>query len=175
MSSNPPVATPEAPWYRQAWPVFVFSLPAIAVVASFISLGYALAYRDETVGGDYYKEGLAINHSLALEDKAWQGRIAATVSIDEQGLLTARLEGDPEALDATRQAVLHITHPQESSLDQIVPLAPGPGHTLVGHITALDPRIRWQFALETRDWLVKGSAVLSAGASAKLLAPAPIE
>ena len=165
----------EAPWYRQGWPIFVFSLPATAVIASFISLGYAIAYRDDTVGGEYYKEGLAINRLLALEDKAWQARIAASLTVDAQGSIKAILEGNPETVQQTREGILRISHPQDAALDQVVAVTLAPDRALVGHLRPLDPRVHWALALQTREWRITGSAQVAPGAAVRLFATPPVE
>ena len=49
------------PWYQQAWPWFLISLPASAVIGGIITLMLAVNSPNALVVDDYYKEGLAIN------------------------------------------------------------------------------------------------------------------
>lgn len=37
------------PWYRQFWPWFIFGLPAVAVIACFITLAIAIKHSDPRV------------------------------------------------------------------------------------------------------------------------------
>jgi|GEM_PF-1745423 hypothetical protein len=40
---------PEKKWYKQFWPWFIFGLPALVVIASFVTLYIAIIHRDEMV------------------------------------------------------------------------------------------------------------------------------
>ncbi len=68
MSNTPPVST--AHLSQQAWWCFphvwlVVSLPALVVVASFITLYIAAVGKDPVIDEDYYRKGLEINKTLA--------------------------------------------------------------------------------------------------------------
>ena len=67
MTSTTPAVTP---WYRQAWPWFLISLPATAVVAGLITFYLAARGWDGPVANDYYKQGLAINEELTRSNRA---------------------------------------------------------------------------------------------------------
>ena len=65
----------EKPWYRQFWPWFLIALPAISVVAGLSTLTIAVLNQDSLVRDDWYKDGKAINQSLARDDAAASPRI----------------------------------------------------------------------------------------------------
>lgn len=52
-------------WYRQFWPWFLITLPSVAVVASFITLGIAIKHADTPVQDDYEQHGLTVLHKNA--------------------------------------------------------------------------------------------------------------
>jgi hypothetical protein len=84
------------PWYRQPWPWFVFSLPAVAVVGSLITAAVAVRTNDEVVAPDYYRRGLAINEQLAKRDRA--EALGVSVQLAPSGLhagdrVTLRIAG----------------------------------------------------------------------------------
>jgi hypothetical protein len=81
---------PDAPWWKFPLVWMVIAGPAIVVVAGFVTLWLALRAPDPLVAGDYYRQGLEINKTLAAKDKALmpavQGRNhAATPLPDESG------------------------------------------------------------------------------------------
>src|SRR5690606_32563701 len=67
MQSTSPEQTP---WWRQLWPWFLISLPACAVIASLVTLWLAMDSADSLVVDDYYREGRAINRTIARDARA---------------------------------------------------------------------------------------------------------
>jgi hypothetical protein len=72
------------PWYRQPWPWFLISLPAVAVVGSVATAVVAVKTNDEVVAADYYKRGLAINDEIKRADRG--AALGITVQIETAGL-----------------------------------------------------------------------------------------
>jgi len=58
------------PWYRQAWPWLLMLMPAVAVIGGAITIYLAINSNHALVVGEYWREGKAINHSLAKEAHA---------------------------------------------------------------------------------------------------------
>jgi uncharacterized protein len=124
------------PWYREPWVWFVAGLPAVAVVASFTALGFAIATDDGVVAEDYYKQGLAVNQVLRREARARELRLAATAKFSGDSV-TIALSGAKEA--ALR---LRLIHPTRSGLDQTVVLrATGPAYEGRLAVTDGEPRL----------------------------------
>jgi len=57
-------------WYKEPWAWFIFTLPAIAVVAGITTYFIANHNPDPMVVGDYYKKGKAINLELSKMKQA---------------------------------------------------------------------------------------------------------
>ena len=84
------------PWYRQFWPWFIIALPASAVIAGLTTVYIAFDEPDGLVVDDYYKEGLAINQTLARDQRAAQLGLSA--------LVTPGGKGDEFSVDLRRGA-----------------------------------------------------------------------
>lgn len=112
------------PWYRQFWPWFLIAIPAISMVAGITMIVVSLKGADQMVIDDYYKEGLAINENLALDEYASERGLGATVRFDlETGeVFVESLRGDYDWPDTLQ---LRLLHPMAQELDQTVILARG--------------------------------------------------
>lgn len=108
------------PWYREPWPWFLISLPAIAVIAGLTTVWIAVTSADGLVVGDYYKAGLAINQTLARDDAAHALALTATLQSDK-GELTLTLAGRLQTYPARLNLLL--THPTRQGLDQTLVLS----------------------------------------------------
>lgn len=107
------------PWYREPWPWFLMSLPAIAVAAGLTTVWIAYESADGLVVGDYYKEGLAINQTLERDDAAHALALAATVK-SEDGALVLSLAGHLTAYPD--QLILTLAHPTHQGMDHTLTL-----------------------------------------------------
>jgi hypothetical protein len=99
------MTTPQSdlkPWYWQLWPWLLIALPGSVVVASIITLFIAIDSADDIVADDYYKQGLAINRTLAADERAQTLQLRAELGIDAK----------TQALSLTLQGQLHPT-PQQ--------------------------------------------------------------
>ena len=110
---------------------------------------------DGLVVDDYYKEGLAINEDKQLVRKAAALEISAELSLDENGIVQARL---PEQVAALPFLMLTLTHPGDASKDLELPLA-NVGNAL---FTSKDPitgtGINWHVLITPpdTDWKLRG-------------------
>lgn len=57
------------PWWKFGYAWLVIGGPLVAVVASFVTLYYAISYADPVVE-DYYVKGININKSLEVQSDA---------------------------------------------------------------------------------------------------------
>lgn len=147
MSEAAPRTTP---WHRQRWPWLLMLGPAIAVVASFLSLWFAATTEDGLVADDYYKRGLAINRKLERADRAAALGVAATVDVDATGNARVALSAnDAAALPVSVR--LSVLHPTREGFDHRGELVRGPDGTYVGQVTPIAPG-RWLVAVETDEW-----------------------
>lgn len=141
------------PWYREPWPWFLISLPAIAVVAGLTTVWIAYRTADGLVVGDYYKAGLAINQTLAREDAARALGMTATLST-EDGMLALSLPSDLKTYP--EQLILTLAHPTRQGMDQILTLHhAGSGHYRVAlpglhagkwHLELTDAATTWRLS-----------------------------
>lgn len=67
-----PKPTDTKPWYQHFWPVFIFSLMGIVIIACLFMVKLAIEHPDPVIESDYYKQGLTINQRLPEQvlDKA---------------------------------------------------------------------------------------------------------
>jgi len=141
------------PWYRQAWPWFLISLPASAVVGGIITLMLAVTSPNALVVDDYYKEGLAINQE--------KQRLANADRMDMTGLL--RSDGKLLTLSLTSQPAvsepvlaLSIIHSTRAELDRQLTLQRMPDGRYAAELAML-PTGNWYLRLQAGDasWQIR--------------------
>ena len=156
-------------WYRQAWPWFLIALPATAVVAGFATLWFAVTSNDGLVVDDYYKQGLAIQKTMARGGEAARLGLEADISISAEQV-TVRLTSTQAAVlpDAL---FLTITHPTRSHMDQHVSLVGRDGN-YTARIQPLHTG-RWHLLLEdeSRAWRLTGTTDLPTETEVRLIPP----
>ena len=149
---------PIIPWYKQFWPWFVISIPAITVVAGISMVFTAFQNRDAMVVDDYYKTGLAINATLARDKQAEQLGLQAIGRINKdnkQVILT--LYGQNSA----KKLYLSLTHPTSSQQDMRISLnAEKNSKQYTGQLPVL-PQEKRYLLLEPEDksWRLTGHAM----------------
>jgi uncharacterized protein len=148
------------PWYRQGWPWFLIALPAIAVIAGGVTLWLAVSTSDGLVVDDYYKQGLAIQQTMARSQRAADLGLQAQLRIRADSLelqLTAKQgEGVPDRVRLT------FSHPTRVGLDQSLILEGRQGNYSGPHRNL--PSGRWDVQIEdeARTWRLNGAANLPA-------------
>lgn len=149
--TNPP------PWYRQFWPWMLIALPGSAVIASIATLIIAVQNPDGLVAGDYYKQGLAINQTLARERHARFLGLQAQGQIGPEGQVRLALQGKQPL--AAQRLKLSLLHPTRANQDQIVWLQPEAGDSASFRGTTDTPQAgRWHVLLEPEggQWRLSG-------------------
>lgn len=132
------------PWYREPWPWLLMAGPAVVVVAGFVTLYLAMTGEDGLVVDDYYKRGLAINFTLAREERARALGVSATLELSPQR--DGALVGMAGVTDRSSRMRLRLVHPTRVGQDQSVtlvylprgayaaalkPVAPGTWHVVI--------------------------------------------
>lgn len=150
-----------APWYRHRWPWYLMAGPALVVVASLVTLRLAIVSNDGLVTEDYYKKGLAINQTLALDDRARKLGLEAGLLLKLDSI-SIRIGSKAAGFSLPNQLRVTITHPTRAGLDQsqVLPLQggrysgkfklPAAGHWLV------------QLEDDAGTWRMLGNIVLPA-------------
>lgn len=125
------------PWYREPWPWFLMSLPAIAIVAGVVTLAIAIATEDGLVADDYYKQGLAVNQVLRRDARARELHLSASASL-AGAEVRVTLRGTKEMPPELR---LRLVHPTRSGRDQAVALRAAEG-VYQGRMTSVNGQPR---------------------------------
>lgn len=146
------------PWYRQAWPWFLISLPAAAVLAG--SATWYLAWRsnDGLVAQNYYKQGLEINRSIESQQLARQLGLSAVLQMPD-GKIHLRLSAVRE-ITLPPKLVLNIISPAREGFDKRVELLRN-GDAYEAPLPVLTPG-HWNLSLadEAGTWSILGTAIL---------------
>jgi uncharacterized protein len=161
---NSTIAETPAPWYRQTWPWFLMSGPAIVVVAGFFTLHLALASQDGLVVDDYYKQGKAINQSLKRDDVARAAGLSATVEFDQASDIVRVNVTRSDTGSLPNSLALLLAHATRSGLDRKIALteiAPNSGR----YRGTLQPLVggKWTVLLEDREktWRLQREVLIS--------------
>jgi hypothetical protein len=111
------------PWYRQFWPWFLIALPAISVVAGLTTLAIAIRNQDSLVRDDWYKDGKAINQSLARDGEATRQGMSAELQIDAMTGEVTVLVSRQRKTSSAPVSPLTLSHPTLAEQDQ-TPFSP---------------------------------------------------
>lgn len=147
------------PWYREPWPWFLMSGPAIVIIAALVTAWIAIKSSDGLVTEDYYKQGLAAGETLSRSKRAEELGITAGLRLSNDQVrirLHSRQAELPAALAVT------LSHPTRAGIDQKVLLKPA-GDYFVGQLN-LPASGHWLVLVEdeARTWRVMGSVMLPA-------------
>jgi hypothetical protein len=152
-------AGPERSWYRQFWPWFLIALPLASVLGGVATLFIAMHDPDGLVVGDYYRQGLAINRTLAREEHARRMGLAGALRIDmETGDVLLDINSD-KPLNAVPLR-LRFTHATRAHHDLEVTLSPLTAARYAGRIPEPLRPGGWLLALSPtdEDWRITGRA-----------------
>ena len=155
------------PWYRQPWPWIIISLPATSVVVGMTLLYFAITSADGLVVDDYYRQGRAIDQTMARSLLAGDLGLVADLSVRTDRVsvnLSAHNSADlPEAL------IFTIIHPTRAGMDQAVRLAGNSG-VYSGPIDPINiGRWRIQIEDESRSWRLNGAVNLPAETEKRII------
>lgn len=144
------------PWYREPWPWLLMAGPAAVVVAGFATLYLAVTSEDGLVVDDYYRRGLAINSTLAREERARTLGLSATLELSpRRDRVQVRLAG---ATGRPLPLRLRLVHPTRVGQDQSVTLL---YHPVEAYAAALKPveSGTWHVVIEDQaaGWRLAGT------------------
>ena len=109
------------PWYREPWPWLIMVLPVTAIVAGAVTLWLAVRSNDGLVADDYYRQGLAINRSLARDERAGALELAARLRIVQDAIEVTMSAREGAVLPPElRLKLAHATRPR---MDRTITLA----------------------------------------------------
>jgi hypothetical protein len=155
------------PWYRQKWPWILIGIPGTSVVLGFMLLYFAITTADGLVVDDYYRQGRAIDQTMARSLLAGDLGLVADISVRSERVsvqLSANdVTGLPESLIVT------IIHPTRAGMDQVLRLA-GTAGEYSGPVAPLAIGYwRIQIEDESRSWRLNGAVNLPAETEKRIL------
>ncbi len=104
------------PWYREPWPWLLMLGPAVVVVAAVVTLWLAVVSNDGLVADDYYKQGIAINQTLARSDRAKALALSAKLRVTADRVRVILAAGAGHATPSRLR--ITFSHPTRGGLDQ---------------------------------------------------------
>ena len=158
---NNRLTTTIEPWYRHRWPWLLMLGPFVVIVAAAITVYLAVISNDGLVDDDYYKQGLAINQTLARANAAQERGLVGQVkfSADEISVgLSAR-----SGVELPSKLLVTLAHPTKGGLDQQLVLERS-GDLYRGAVRAALSSAHWKVLIEdeSRCWRLSGTAFLPA-------------
>ncbi|BDX06540.1 FixH family protein [Planctobacterium marinum] len=96
-------------WYKQFWPWFLITVPAVSIVLGFTIVYLAITSENSMVSDDYYKEGKAINQSISKKRMAKQLNLVAGLTIEEDSVKVNFKQALPPDSAAIKLDFFHAT------------------------------------------------------------------
>ena len=142
------------PWYRQRWPWILMAMPATSMVLGFFLLFMAIKTDDGLVVDDYYRQGRAIDQTIARSAIAAERGLAANVQLRADSVLVALDANEGVALPD--ELIVTIIHPTRAGFDQALRLKRVDG-VYAGALAPLSIG-RWHVQIEdaAREWRLHG-------------------
>lgn len=109
----------ERPWYKQGWPWFLISFPAMSVVLGLNMLYLASQTNNSLVVDDYYKQGKLISQLSVRDQLAAQLQLSAEVRAAHEGIVVqlSRLSSSVQAFNYPAELSLRWVHVTQSQKD----------------------------------------------------------
>lgn len=151
------VNSPSPPWYKQRWPWILMSLPAVSVVLGSTLLYFAITTNDGLVVDDYYRQGRAIDQTIARATHASELGLVADMSIRSEAV-SIRLTANEE-VELPAELLVSFLHPTRAGFDQMLRLPQAGDGEYSGGIAPLSIG-RWRIQIEDgeREWRLHGDA-----------------
>ncbi|WP_374245670.1 FixH family protein [Zoogloea sp.] len=148
------------PWYKEPWTWLLMLMPATAIVAGFITLWLAIKSFDGLVADDYYKQGLAINQTLAKVIAARENGLVGVVRFSAENIVV-ELRAKP-GIELPTRLLFTLAHPTKGGLDQQFFLERRDDGRYLGVVTAAIASAHWKVLLEdeAQSWRLSGTAFL---------------
>ena len=121
--ASKPGKTDLLPWYKYPWPWILMAIPLSAVLFGILMLTMVTQHPDDLVADNYYQDGMAINQSLAMDDKARAMGVSA-VLVTDAGVYDFVVSGATDSV-----IVLQLFHVTDKERDKRLMLYPGAAST----------------------------------------------
>lgn len=146
------------PWYKQRWPWLLMVMPTISIILGSMLLYFAITTNDGLVVDDYYRQGRAIDQTIARSVVAADKGLAADVVLRAGDI---RIELDArEGVELPSELIVTIIHPTRAGFDQVLRLARVDGQ-YTGPVAPMTLG-RWHVQIEDpeRAWRLHGDVRL---------------
>lgn len=155
-------------WYRQPLVLMLIALPALVVVASFVTLYLALRSDDGLVEDDYYQRGKEINRVLD-RDRAAQayGLHARLVMEPARHRIAVRLDTATKLSPVPQRLTLKLLYATRAGLDRTVSLVREADGEYDGVLPML-AQGHWYVQLAAADWRLTGGLRVPGGDTVEL-------
>lgn len=149
------------PWYREPWPWILMAGPVIVIVAALYTAYLAVSSSDGLVADDYYKQGLAVNKTIASSEYAQKHGLAVALRVTPDGF-AMRLTAADKDFVPPKSLVVTLSHPTRAGLDQ-TRVFERVGEDYVGKLR-LPASGHWLVLIEDepKSWRLMGNVVLPA-------------
>jgi len=150
---TPSLATPK-PWFRHPEPWLLLAAPFAAIIAGGFTWWIAAHSNNSLVVDDYYKQGKAINQTLARDQRSAELGLRAKLTVDaaiQRAALTLSAASEATLLpDAVR---VHLIHATRAELDHQLWLQRSADGRWLGAF-AVPAAGRWQVQIDdgTGQW-----------------------
>jgi len=151
------------PWYKQFWPWFLVFFPALAVVAGIATIIIAVKSDDGLVEENYYKAGLAINQTIADEERAKVLGLSAQMDINtESRQINLKLNSTGTHEIVKQRLMLKLIHPTIKGRDVTIPLQAQSTGIFHGFLDTLPVKGRWYVTLtpEDKSWRISDEMLI---------------
>ncbi len=154
------------PWYKQAWPWVLISLPIISVIVNMVLISLALDTEDTLVVDDYYKKGKGINQELSRVEYAKRLGVDLEINIRDTSVELIFLDYEPTDRTAL---TLSLRHKTLASKDQIIALTSDASGVYRGKLKSV-PVGKWSITVEPFDkqWKVQETRVIANNSQLRL-------
>lgn len=150
-AANPPSPRP---WYRHRWPWLLMVMPFTAMILGFLLLYFAITTNDGLVVDDYYRQGRAIDQTIARSVAATELGLAADVSVRAENL--SIVLNANEGVEVPAELIVTVIHPTQAGFDQNLRMSLVNGE----YSAPIKPLTvgRWQLQIEDpeRVWRLHG-------------------
>lgn len=149
------------PWYREPWPWILMAGPVIVIVAAIYTAYLAVSSSDGLVADDYYKQGLAVNKTIASSEFAQKQGLAVSLRVVPDGF-AIKLSARDKGFVAPQALLVTLSHPTRAGLDQTTTFA-RVGDEYAGNLR-LPASGHWIVLIEdeAKTWRLMGNVVLPA-------------
>lgn len=154
-------------WKQEPLVWMLIAIPSSAIVMGIVMITLAINSYSGLVVDDYYKKGKQINLVLARDRFAEELGLAASMHLDDDGLVRVRFDPEVQVIPggSIELSLVHATMP---GLDRSLVLDKVDTRLLSGKLE-LPGEGRWNLFLQTPDWRLTGSLQYPQRVSAQLL------